>query len=238
MVNPVYTTLTRQSGLLREMQVLAQNVANLSTAGYRREGLIFTEYMRQLGGTEEPLSMAAANARQTYLTQGTLSQTGGALDLAIEGDGFFVIETPQGERLTRSGHFVTDAAGEMVTADGFRLLDAAGAPIFIPADARGITIGRDGTVSSDDQPLGRIGLMRPEDPSMLRRANGTLLEAQGEFIPADDTILHQGFLEESNVNPIVEMARMIEVQRAYEIGQKFLDREDERVRAVVQTLGK
>lgn len=238
MVNPVYTTLTRQSGLQREMQVLAHNVANLSTAGYRREGVIFTEYMRNLGGAEEPLSMASANGRQTYLTQGTLAQTGGTLDLAIEGDGFFVIDTPQGERLTRSGHFITNAQGEMVNADGFRLLDDAGAPIFIPPDARGITVGRDGTISSDDQPLARIGLMRPEDPSMLRRAAGTMLDVQGELIPADDTILHQGFLEESNVNPITEMARMIEIQRAYEMGQKFLEREDERVRAVVQTLGK
>lgn len=238
MGNPVYTTLTRQSGLQREMQVLAHNVANLSTAGYRREGVIFTEYMRNLNGTEEPLSMAAANARHTYQTQGTLAQTGGMLDLAIEGDGFFVVETPQGERLTRSGHFVTNAQGEMVNADGFRLLDVAGVPVFIPPDARGITIGRDGTVSSDDQPLARIGLMRPEEPSMLRRAQGTMLEAEGELIPADDTILHQGFLEESNVNPITEMARMIEIQRAYEMGQKFLEREDERVRSVVQTLGK
>jgi len=238
MDNPVYTTLTRQSGLLREMQVLAHNVANLSTAGYRREGVIFSEYVRRLGGNEEPLSMAAANARQTYLTQGTLAQTGGAFDLAIEGDGFFVIETPDGERLTRSGHFIASADGEMVTADGYRLLDIGGAPIFVPADARGVTIGRDGTISADDQPLGRIGLMRPGDPSLLRRANGTLLEPQGELFPAENTILHQGFLEESNVNPITEMARMIEVQRAYEMGQKFLDREDERVRAVVQSLGK
>lgn len=238
MDNPVYTTLTRQSGLLREMQVLAHNVANLSTAGFRREGLIFSEYVRRLDGTEEPLSMAAANARQTYLTQGTLAQTGGTFDLAIEGDGFFVIETPQGERLTRSGHFIANGDGELVTADGYRLLDGGGAPIFVPVDARGITIGRDGTISADDQPLGRIGLMQPGDPSLLRRANGTLLEPQGELFPAENAIIHQGFLEESNVNPITEMTRMIEVQRAYEMGQKFLDREDERVRAVVQSLGK
>ena len=238
MDNPVYTTLTRQSGLLREMQVLSHNVANLSTAGYRREGVIFSEYMRHLGGTEEPLSMAAANARQTYLTHGTLAQTGGVFDLAIEGDGFFAIETPEGERLTRSGHFVTNADGEMVTADGFRLLDIGGAPIFVPGEARGVSIGRDGTISVDDQPLGQIALVRPGDPSLLRRANGTLLEAQGEVFPAGNAILHQGFLEESNVNPIVEMTRMIEVQRAYEMGQKFLEREDERVRAVVQSLGK
>lgn len=238
MDNPSYTTLTRQSGLLREIQVIAHNIANLSTTGYRREGVLFSEYMRDLDGEETPLSMAAANARQTYMTQGTLTMTGGTLDLAIEGDGFFQIETAQGERLTRAGHFATNSAGEMVTMDGHRVLDIGGSPIFVPADAGQIAISRDGTVSADGQPMAQIGLVQPADPSQLRRASGTLHEALGDVMPVEDAVLHQGFLEESNVNPISEMARMVEVQRAYEISQKFLDREDERIRGVVQTLGR
>jgi len=238
MENPIYTSLTRQSGLLREMQVVANNVANLSTTGFRREGLVFSEYMRQLDRQEAPLSMAAANARQTYLTQGALTMTGGTLDLAIEGDGFFLIETPDGERLTRAGNFSTNAAGEMVTPDGFRLLDVGGAPVFVPGDATGITISRDGTLSADGQPLGQIGLVQPEDPSQLSRAAGVMHQTDGPLQPVTDPVLLQGYLEESNVNPISEMARMIEVQRAYEFGQKFLDREDERIRNVVQTLSR
>ena len=238
MENATYTTLTRQSGLLREIQVLAHNIANLSTTGFRREGLLFSEYMRNLDGEDEPLSMAAANAHQTYLTQGAVTMTGGTLDLAIEGDGFFLIETPQGERLTRAGHFSTDASGEMVTPDGFRLLDLGGAPVFIPADAGPISIARDGTVSAGGQPLAQIGLVQPEDPATLTRASGTLHAASGPVLPVEGGVVLQGFLEESNVNPISEMARMIEVQRAYEAGQKFLDREDERIRSVVQTLGR
>lgn len=238
MENATYTTLTRQSGLLREIQVLAHNIANLSTTGFRREGLLFSEYMRNLDGEEEPLSMAAANAHQTYLTQGAVTMTGGTLDLAIEGDGFFLIETPQGERLTRAGHFSTDASGEMVTPDGYRLLDLGGAPVFIPADAGPISIARDGTVSAGGQPLAQIGLVQPEDPATLTRASGTLHAASGPVLPVEGGVVLQGFLEESNVNPISEMARMIEVQRAYEAGQKFLDREDERIRSVVQTLGR
>ncbi|MCB1396335.1 MAG: flagellar hook-basal body complex protein, partial [Rhodobacteraceae bacterium] len=214
MDNPGYTTLTRQSGLLSEMQVLAHNIANLSTTGFRREGVLFSEYVRQLDRQEEPLSMAAARAHQTYLTQGTLTQTGGTLDLAIEGEGFFLVETPQGERLTRAGHFSTDAAGEMVNPDGHRLLDIGGSPVFVPAGAAQIAIARDGTVSADGQPLAQIGLMRPEDPSQLRRAAGTLHEATGPLVPVDEPVLLQGFLEDSNVNPISEMARLIEVQRA------------------------
>lgn len=238
MDNAGYTTLTRQSGLMREMQVLANNIANLSTTGFRREGLLFSEYVKQLDRQEAPLSMATANAHQTYLTQGTMTMTGGELDLAIQGDGFFRVETSQGERLTRAGHFATNAAGEMVNPDGHRLLDIGGAPVFAPPDTGPIAIARDGTISANGQPLGQIGLLRPEDPSQLRRATGVLHEATGPLVPVTDAALFQGFLEDSNVNPMTEMARLIEVQRAYESGQKFLDREDERIRNVVQTLSR
>jgi flagellar basal-body rod protein FlgF len=233
-----YTILTRQSGLMSEMQVVANNIANLSTTGFRREGLLFSEYVQQLDRQEEPLSMAAANARQTFLTQGALTMTGNPLDLAIEGEGFFRIETPDGERLTRAGQFTPDAAGELVNPDGNRLLDPGGAPIFVPADAGPVSISRDGTISANGQPLGQIGLVQPEDRSQLSRATGVLHEVTGSVVPAEGAVLLQGFLEESNVNPISEMARMIEVQRAYEAGQKFLDREDERVRNVVRTLSR
>ena len=182
--------------------------------------------------------MAAANAHQTYLTQGGLTMTGGALDLAIEGEGFFTIETPDGQAYTRAGHFTPNAAGELVTVDGLRLLDAGGAPVFVPAEAAQIAVSRDGTISADGQPLAQLGLVVPDDPSELRRSTGVLHEIQGDTRPVADPVILQGFLEDSNVNPITEMARMIEVQRAYETGQKFLDREDERIRNVVSTLGR
>lgn len=238
MDNAGYTALTRQNGLLRELHLLANNIANASTTGFRREGLLFSEFVRRLDGVEAPLSMAAANARQTYLTQGALTQTGGTLDLAIEGDGFFLVETPQGERLTRAGHFLTNPEGELVTPDGHPVLDPGGARIFVPVEAGTVGIARDGTLSVDGAPLAQIALVRPVDASELRRAAGVLLEPQGELLPAEEAVVHQGFLEESNVNPITEMARLIAVQRAYELGQSFLDREDERIRNVVQTLGR
>ena len=238
MDNAGYTQLARQSGLLREIQMIAHNIANLSTTGFRREGLLFSEYVADLDHQEESLSMAAARAHQTYLTQGSLTMTGAPLDLGIEGEGFFTIQTPDGERLTRAGHFTPNQDGELVTPDGHRLLDIGGAAVFIPPEAEQISIARDGTISADGQPLAQLGLVVPEDPSELRRETGVLHEATGATVPVEFPVILQGFLEESNVNPISEMARMIEVQRAYEIGQKFLDREDERIRAVVQTLGK
>lgn len=238
MDNASYATLTRQSGLLREIQVLAHNVANLSTTGFRREGLVFSEFVRQLDRQEEPLSMAAANARQTYLVQGGLTATGGTFDLAIEGDGFFRIDTPEGERLTRAGHFIPNAQGELVTPDGHRLLDLGGAAVFVPTEAAQIAISGDGTISADGQPLAQLGLVVPDDPSSLRRASGVLHFVEGDTLPVENPVILQGFLEDSNVNPISEMARLVAVQRAYESGQKFLDREDERIRNVVQTLGR
>jgi len=235
--NPTYVTLTRQSGLMRELQVIANNIANATTTGFRREGVLFSEFLRGLEGQEAPLSMAAANARQTNLSQGALSPTGGTLDLAIEGAGFFRLQTDQGERLTRAGHFGLDAEGQVVNPDGFRLLDDGGAPIQVPPGTA-LTVARDGTLAADGPSVAQLGLVVPDDPARIRRHGGTLIEATGATLPAEGATIHQGFLEGSNVSPMAEMARLIEVQRAYEAGQAFLDREDQRVRNVIQTLSR
>lgn len=236
MDNAVYATLTRQSGLMREMQVVAHNIANLSTAGFRREGVVFSEHVERLD-TGPSLSMADASARQVDLSEGNLSQTGGTFDFAIRGDGFFLVETPQGQRLTRAGNFTPNAAGELVNPDGHRLLDAGAAPVFVPPDAGQVTLGQDGTLSAGARPLAQIGLWQPTDPLALRHEAGTLFDG-GTLEPAEGATLLQGFVEESNVEPVNEITRMIEVQRAYEQGQAFLAREDERVRGVIQTLGR
>jgi flagellar basal-body rod protein FlgF len=231
-----YTTLNRQSGLMREMGVLANNIANASTTGFRREGVVFSEFVAAMD--EDPsLSMAHASGRHVDLSQATVSQTGGTFDFAIQGEGFFLIETPDGERLTRAGSFTPSPEAELVTPDGYRLLDAGGAPIFVPPDAQAVALASDGTLSANGQPIAQVGLWRPVDPLALRHQSGTLFAA-GELEPAEGATVLQGMLEDSNVEPVSEIARMIEVQRAYELGQKFLDAEDERVRGVIQTLGR
>lgn len=231
-----YTTLNRQSGLMREMGVVANNIANSSTTGFRREGVVFSEFV--VAVDQDPsLSMANASGRNVDLSQSTLSQTGGQFDFAIQGEGFFLIETPQGQRLTRAGSFTPSAEGELVTPDGYRLLDAGGAPIFVPPDARGLALAADGTLSAGGQPVARVGLWQPTDPLALRYQTGTLFEG-GELEPVEGATILQGMLEDSNVEPVSEIARMIEVQRAYELGQKFLDAEDQRVRGVISTLGR
>lgn len=231
-----YATLNRQSGLMREMGVVANNIANASTTGFRREGVVFSEYIAALD-QDPSLSMAHASGRHVDLSQSTIAQTGGQFDFAIQGEGFFLIDTPQGQRLTRAGSFTPNDAGELVTPDGYRLLDAGGAPIFIPPDARGVALAADGTLSAGGQPIAQVGLWKPSDPLSLLHQSGTLFSASG-VEPAEGATILQGQLEDSNVEPVSEIARMIEVQRAYELGQKFLDAEDERVRGVIQALGR
>ena len=236
MDNASYTALTRQSGLLSEMQALANNIANAATTGFRAEGILFAEHVKSVGPDTPSLSMATANVRNTVMTQGALAQTGGTFDLAIEGEGFFLIETPGGPRLTRAGAFGPNENGDLVTADRHRVLDAGGAPVFIPQGLGQIGIGPEGTTSAGCHPLGQGGLACPNHPRQMIRESGVMFDAQGGFAAAPEGRMLQGFLEGSNVNPILQIGRMIEVQRAYELGQSFLDKEDERIRGVLQAI--
>ncbi len=237
MDNAGYTSLTRQAGLLREMQSVANNIANASTTGFRREGVVFSEFVTETGDGDS-LSMAAARGRNIDNTQGALAVTGGSFDFAIEGDGFFLIETPDGEQLTRAGSFTPNAEGDLATPDGYRLLDAGGAPVFVPPEARNVSLSQDGTLTVDGRPMSLLGAWRPTDPNSLLHQSGTRFTADAIEPVAEGVTLHQGMLEASNVDSIAEVARMIEVSRAYELGQKFLDKEDERIRSVTQTLGR
>ncbi len=220
------------------MQIVANNIANISTTGFRKEGLLFSEHVVELENGDPSLSMASANVRATQQIQGALSETNSRFDFAIEGPGFFLIETPNGDHLTRAGSFTPNQDGELSTPDGYRLLDNGGAPIFIPPDASDINISVDGTVSASGRPLAQIGLYMPIDSTDLSRRDGVRFAADGGVEPVEGGIILQGYLENSNVNAVAEIARMIEVQHAYELGQKLLDKEDERIRAVLQTLGR
>lgn len=238
MENATYATLTRQSGLMNEMRIVANNLANISTTGFRAEGLIFAEHVKALGVDDPSLSMATASARQTLTAQGGLMQTGGNYDLAIEGEGFFLVETPGGERLTRAGAFTPNENGDLVTPEGFRVLDAGGAPVFIPQGSGPVGIAPDGTVSAGGQPVGQVGLVMPLKLNGMVREDGVRFRADDGFEEAQGGRMLQGFLEESNVDPVLQVSRMIEVQRSYELGQSFLDKEDERIRSALRALGK
>ncbi|MGM0585700.1 MAG: flagellar hook-basal body complex protein, partial [Pseudomonadota bacterium] len=229
--------LSRQTGLRKEMQAVANNIANMSTAGFKRESVIFAETLRALPVEGGSISMTEARVRRTDFAQGALERTGGTFDLAIEGEGFFRVQTPGGPRLTRNGAFTRDAQGALVTMDGYPVLDPGGAAVFAPPGATSIAIDADGAVSADGQPVSALAVVTPEDPADLRRESGVLFIADGPLRPAPEAGVLQGFLEGGNVSPVSEMTRMIEVQRAYELSRDLLDREDQRIRAAIRQLG-
>jgi flagellar basal-body rod protein FlgF len=240
MDNPGYATLTRQAGLMREMQVVANNMANMATTGFRREGIVFSEYVRALDDGHASLSMATARVAYASDIQGALTRTGRPLDLAVEGEGFFLVQTPQGQMLTRAGNFLRDADGSVVTPDGMPLLDAGGAAVVVPPTATAVAVASDGTLSADGLPIAQIGLWLAPGAGPTDRRAGARFAVEGAPVPAGEEggRIVGGFLESSNVSPVAEVARMIEVQRTYELGQNFLDREDDRIRAVIRTFAR
>lgn len=239
MDNPMLATLSRQVGLDQAMRIVANNIANISTAGFRREGAVFAEIVSKVNVDGGAISQTAALVRTTDYAQGVLHKTGGTFDIAIEGDGFFLIETPDGPALTRAGAFTRAATGELMAPDGARLLDAGGAPVVTPQTDEPIAISTDGTVSAGGAPVAQIAVVTVEDLSSLTRmAEGRFAPPNGvaDIAPVEDPRVFQGFVEHSNVNPVRELTRMIEIQRAYEAGQALLTQEHERIRQATRVM--
>ncbi|MEQ8320741.1 MAG: flagellar hook-basal body complex protein [Rhodospirillales bacterium] len=234
MSNAIYATLARQHGLMQEMQVVSNNLANSSTTGYKTDRAIFAEFLVGSDSGNTSLSMGSLAGHAFEMEQGGLKVTGGQFDVAVQGDGFFSIETPQGPRLTRAGHFQLSADGTLVDMIGNSVLGAGGGPIQIPVEASQISISADGTISADGELIEQIGVVIP-DGELMRDSN-TYFSAPGGFGNATDFNVVQGALEQSNVSPVLEVARMIEVQRAYEAGQTLLEREDQRIGQVISTI--
>lgn len=236
MTNPIYTLLSMQVGLRQQVDVIAHNVANLSTTGFKREDLAFATHIERLELPGGRLAMAEVRTSYSDLRTGALQRTGNPFDVAIQGSGFFAVETAAGVRYTRDGRFSTNQLGELVTATGHRVLDEGGAPIVIPAQVSDIAVSADGTLRAPDgRPLGVLGLLElPE--GFLRREADNLFASEVEPEPALEARIAQGFLEGSNVDSVRELTDLIEAQRAYERGSAMLETEDERIRRMIEKL--
>jgi flagellar basal-body rod protein FlgF len=236
MTNSISTLLSRQVGLRQQVDVIAHNVANLSTAGFKREDLAFATHVERLDLPGSSLALAKVASTHTDFRPGALERTGNPFDFAIDGAGFFTVETADGVRYTRDGRFSANQLGELVTATGHRVLDDGGAPIFIPAQVSDLTLSSDGTLSAPDgAPLGVLGIRTLPDGFLRREADG-LFAAADEAEPALDAKVVQGFVEGSNVNPVRELTDLIEAQRAYERGRAMLDAEHERIWRMIEKL--
>ncbi|AZU04824.1 flagellar basal-body rod protein FlgF [Glycocaulis alkaliphilus] len=243
MDNMMMIGLSQQQVLRRAMDITANNIANVSTAGFKAEQLLVEA---------EPYTRARAEdgpARLNYVaewgmgrdfSQGTLEQTGRPLDVAITGEGFFTIDTPQGERFTRDGRFSMDAAGTLTSANGAPVLGEDGAPITIDPDAGPVTILANGEVNQNGLVAGRIAVTRFENQGVLSKIGDNLYTApdDAERELALEPVIRQGFVESSNVRPIMEITSMMEVSRAYSSVTRMLQQADELSRKAIERLGR
>ncbi len=238
MENSLLVALSNQSVLRRQMDVIAHNIANMNSSGFKAQRLMIEDHTVRLPGGEtafgEDLAFVRDVASIRNLSEGGLESTGNPLDLAVRGDGWFVVESDVGERYTRNGHFRVDGGGRLVTADGHPVQGEGGGPIVLGAGDAQVVVARDGTVSSDSGEIGRLRIVRFEDPRSLDAVAGGLMMSATPAVAVANPDVVQGMLEGSNVEPISEITRLIAVKRAYESAAKLIDREDDRIRNMVK----
>jgi flagellar basal-body rod protein FlgF len=225
MENASLIGLSRQVVLARELDVIANNIANITTTGFKADGSLFEEYLSshaRAAGTGGRVSYVQDRGVWHNMSQGPIERTGNPLDLAIEGKAFFAVQTARGERYTRNGALQIDATGQLVTGEGDAVLGESGPIVFQPND-KAITIGPDGTVSvregnnKNDTVRGKLRLVDFANPQALQKDGGSTFAAVNGATPqpAAQSSIVQGAVEKSNVRGVVEMSRMIEITRAY-----------------------
>lgn len=237
MENSLNVVLSRQGVLARQMDVIATNLANTNTSGFKAEKMIFSEFLEPTGESGTPLSMVFDVAYLRDMTEGPMRTTGNPLDLAISGKGYFAVEAPQGERFTRIGAFQLDNQGQIVTLSGAPVLGAGGAPITIPQETSIIAIARDGTVSADEVEIGALRIVEFAEPQFLSKDGGGLYDPVDQAPqPAANSLVLQGTIEGSNVQGVAEMSRMIEVVRGYQAAGKMAEGEHKRILSAIDII--
>ena len=230
MENALLIGLSRQIALHRELEVVANNVANINTTGYKSDNSVFHEFL--MPGASAGGQFPAGNRRLSFVhdratwhdfTRGPVNQTGNPLDVAIDGDAFLVVQTPRGERYTRNGALQINATGALVTSEGYQVLGDGG-PIQFQATDSNVSINADGSItvreagnSKSDSARGRMRLVRFDSVTQLQKDGSSLFTAPAGVTPQQPQKVRviQGALEGSNVRGVVEMARMIDVTRTY-----------------------
>jgi len=238
---PSYIALSRLVAQTRALEVTATNMANANTPGFKAGRMLFSDWLSRQTGTDSPRGgrvIAFVQDRATYRDQqaGPVQQTGNPFDFAINGDGFFTVGTPRGPRLTRAGHFTPMADGRLGDADGNALLDTAGQPIRIAAADQRIVVAADGTISSENGRMGRIGVVRPTDAMRMTAEGARTLRSDADTAPVDKPQVIQGAIEDSNVQPVLEMTRMMADLREFQFTTQFVQGEADRLQSSIDKL--
>ncbi len=224
MDNGIYVTLTRQLALFRDMDATANNIANANTTGYDAEHIMFSSYMTKDAsqGVSNPISFGYDISTYRDNTAGALKVTGNDLDVAIEGNGYFTVETPLGTRYTRNGSFHIAPDGTMVTAEGYPVLDSSAQHIVFDESTRSIQIGEGGNLKVNGSDFGNLGVAQFDNPRLLERLSGSMFKSNIIPQPAQNARVMQGMLESSNVQPVNELTHMVGLQHAVTDTAQFI----------------
>jgi len=233
-----YIAISRQTSIFSDINTIANNIANASTSGYRAERTLFQEYLMRTGsaGHRDSLSFTQDIGQFRDARRGPLTVTGNSLDLAIEGNGYFVVGNPSEQFYSRTGAFHLDDQGRMVTGQGYPILDSQNNPITLPTDGSPITVTADGVISNRGGQIATLQLVQFADDQLLRRTENGVYATDQNATPATGAKVAQGALEGSNVKPIIELTRLVEVTKQYDSTQNLLQAEDDRQKNMMKTL--
>ncbi len=222
MDNTIYIALSRQVGLLRDMDTTANNLANQNTVGYKTSHLMFEQFLVDKGHQKDMAFTQDVATFDDHL-KGTISLTGNPLDVAVGGRGYFTVETPSGERYTRAGSFQLASDGTLITPAGYPVLDQAGQHIQFGEEDQKIEINSAGAISVNGEERTTLGVVEFDNEYMLKRVGVQLFSTEESPIVALDPRVAQGALEESNVQSVQELTHMIDVTRSAGSTAKMID---------------
>lgn len=233
--------LSRLASQQRVMDVIANNIANANTPGFKAERVQFADWLtrQSVGGAAKgERNVAYTQDRATWREQqaGTITRTGNTFDLALTSDGYFTVNTPNGPRLTRDGRFGLMPNGTVSDGAGNALLDTNGQPIVVSQTDTHVAIAGDGTVSSENGQLGKIGIVRPDDPMQLSAEGNTLFRSASTTVAVATPGVVQGSIEDSNVQPVLETTRMLDGLRQFQFITQFVQAESDRQQSVIDKL--
>jgi len=239
MENLSYIGLSRQVSLWKQMNATANNMANMSTPGYKAQKILFEEYINEKNTAKGDASISQVTSSLDFndLSQGPLQSTSNPFDAAINGEGYFSVKTAAGTKYTRDGSFQLNKQNELVTAAGYQVLDDSGAPITIPQNSVNIIIGKTGTISDENGEIGKLKVVKFSNDTTIIPIGDNLFHAGNakEEVVSKPQI-EQGMIEMSNVEPVTEMNNMIQIQRMFEATQNMLKNDYDRQRNVIKVL--
>ena len=238
MENTLYIALSYQTVMQRQMDVIANNIANVSTPGFKGEHMMFVEYLSDTADkkAKEDISFVQDVAVVRDYREGAFTRTDNPLDLAISGKGWLQVDTPNGMRYTRNGHLEIDSKSTLTTSGGDPVLADNGRPITIPPTGGNIVIARDGSITVGGQKVAKLKLVSFDNEQMLRKDASSLYFTDAPALPAPKAAVVQGMIEESNVKPIVEITNMIGAMREFQAAQQMIEEEHKRQLDAIGTL--